>query len=109
MSNIEHWLLYPLDGKWASGPTVIRDAGMAERARELGRRVEGPFAPADQLAGAVSTLAEVESILRAVDAQYVALSYLRTTAPRTQVLEALALIDAQRGQYDKAAFDEAER
>lgn len=55
MSVIEHWIAY--DVKREIGPTILREKWRADLFRADERnRVDGPFVPAEQLAGAVSLL-----------------------------------------------------
>jgi hypothetical protein len=62
MSVIEHWIAY--DVKREIGPTILREKWRADLFRADERnRVDGPFVPAEQLAGAVEQIAELERLL----------------------------------------------
>jgi hypothetical protein len=58
MSVIEHWIAY--DVKREIGPTILREKWRADLFRADERnRVDGPFVPAEQLAGAVKALEQI--------------------------------------------------
>lgn len=92
MSLIEHWLLWDYVERSPTA-TLVWDASVADRARELGRRIEGPFVPADQLAGAV--VIDDAAITRAADA----IGALGTDRIGAEPYAAArAILDAARGQ-----------
>jgi hypothetical protein len=92
MSVIERWTIWPTFVLPGSGEPACVIEGPTVPPRETVEVVR-----ASGYEGAVSALIEVERILRAIDAQYVAMKYLPTTEPRAQILQALALA-AYRGE-----------
>jgi hypothetical protein len=62
LSVIRHWLVFP-GPEISQAAEIVTDAEDADAAKGAGHRVEGPFVPADQLAGAV---AERDAFARAL-------------------------------------------